>query len=141
VIGFDAVLLDPHIQHECTAGHLLAVAAVAGVHDQRRRSQAIPHRAADASPFQIHLHPPCYTPNQAWLLSLFLAARKQPAPMPRTSENLDFCRPVQPNNSKHAGCFSLLPGCIFFTVLSLRAASPVILKFPLSHLTAVSEEP
>jgi hypothetical protein len=61
VIGLDATLLDPHVEHECTARYLLAVAAVAGVHDQRRRRQPVPHCAAGASSLQIHLHPPRLT--------------------------------------------------------------------------------
>jgi molybdenum cofactor biosynthesis enzyme len=94
VVGIDAILLDPHIEDECTAGHLLAVAAVAGVHDQWRRRHAIPHCTAGAPSFQIHLHPPRSTLNADLAVVAVLCSKKQPAPVSRTSENLDFCRPA-----------------------------------------------
>jgi hypothetical protein len=58
MVGIYAALLDPHIEHECTAGLFLTIPTVASVNNLRRRRQPVLHRPARASPFQIHLYLP-----------------------------------------------------------------------------------
>src|SRR5215831_10183006 len=62
VVGLYAILLDPHVEDERAARLFLAIAAMAGVNDQRRGNQPVPHRTAGASPFMIHLYPPSFDP-------------------------------------------------------------------------------
>ena len=54
VVGFDKAPLDPDVEREGAAGEALAVAAVAGVDDQRRRGQPIAHCAARAPALAFH---------------------------------------------------------------------------------------
>jgi hypothetical protein len=81
VVGLYTILLDPHVEDESAAGLLLAIPAMTGVHDHWRRRQSVPDRAAGASPFQIHLHPPRSTLNAALAVVAVLRSKKQPAPV------------------------------------------------------------
>jgi hypothetical protein len=88
----------------------LTVAAVTRVHNQWRCGQRVPHRAAGASPFQIHLHPPHPTLSAYLAVVAVLCSKKTANACAKKYGKPRFLRPLEPNNSEQAGCFSLLPG-------------------------------
>src|SRR4029077_1952583 len=51
---FDVLSFDPDVDHERAAGQTLAVATMAGVHNQWAVGQPVADRLARASAFEIH---------------------------------------------------------------------------------------
>jgi len=62
---FDMPALDPDVRREGGAGEPLAIAAMTGMHDQRRVGQLVTSSAAGAPAFHHHRLSPCLAPQSA----------------------------------------------------------------------------